>query len=80
MLEEARQAIHEHKLDEAIDIYAKLIKRGKVIEETIEDIQEALRKHPINPALWQVLGDALMRSDRLQEALDAYSKAEDLLR
>jgi hypothetical protein len=80
MLKEARHAVHEHRLDEAIDAYGKLIKRGKEIEETIEDIQEALRKHPINPALWQVLGDALMRSDRLQEALDAYSKAENLLR
>jgi cytochrome c-type biogenesis protein CcmH/NrfG len=79
-LEEARQAISEKNLEEAINIYANLIKRGKVIDETIEDIQEALRKHPINASLWQVLGDALMRSDRLQEALDAYSKAEDLLR
>jgi pilus assembly protein FimV len=79
-LENARQAIHDTDIEEATNIYAKLIKKGKGIEEIIEDIEEALRKHPIDVSLWQVLGDALMRSDHLQEALDAYSKAEDLLR
>ncbi|MGD8457548.1 MAG: tetratricopeptide repeat protein [Anaerolineales bacterium] len=80
LLEDARQAIKAHNLGEAVDAYSTLINSGKAIDETIEAIHEALRKHPVNPGLWQVLGDALMRSDRLQEALDAYSKAEDLLR
>lgn len=79
-LENARQAIRDADIKKATKIYSKLIKKGKGIEEIIEDIEEALRKHPINVSLWQVLGDALMRSDLLQEALDAYSKAEDLLR
>jgi len=31
-------------------------------------------------AIWQALGDAYMRANLLQEALDAYTKAEELLR
>ena len=31
-------------------------------------------------SVWQALGDAYMRASQVQEALDAYSKAEDLLR
>ncbi len=79
-LENARLAISDADIEEATNIYAKLIKKGKGVEEIIEDIEEALHKHPIDVSLWQTLGDALMRADRLQEALDAYSKAEDLLR
>jgi hypothetical protein len=79
-LEKAHQAIRDNNIEEATTIYSKLIKSGKAIDETIEEIEEALRKYPIDVSLWQVLGDAFMRSDRLQEALDAYSKAEDLLR
>jgi cytochrome c-type biogenesis protein CcmH/NrfG len=30
-------------------------------------------------ALWQALGDAYMRADRLRDALDSYTKAEELL-
>ena len=34
----------------------------------------------ISEELWQVLGDAYMKENNLQDALDAYSKAENLLR
>ena len=79
-LEAARQAVRANNLEEALNIYTNLIKRGKMIEQVIEELQEALRKHPVDVALWQALGDAYMRNDSLQEALDSYSKAEDLLR
>jgi tetratricopeptide (TPR) repeat protein len=79
-LEVARQAIRANNLEEALHIYTSLIKRGKMIEKVIEELQETLRKYPVDVALWQALGDAYMRNDSLQEALDSYSKAEDLLR
>ncbi|TES90242.1 MAG: hypothetical protein E3J88_04485, partial [Anaerolineales bacterium] len=79
-LDAARQDISIGNLEEAVKTYAKLVKRGKMVEEIIMDIQEALRKHPVDVGLWQTLGDAYMRADRLQDALDSYSKAEDLLR
>ena len=67
-------------LDVAMSEYTKLIKKGKLLEEVIYDLQEAVYSHPVDVVVWQTLGDAYMRSNRLQEALDAYSKAEELLR
>jgi tetratricopeptide (TPR) repeat protein len=78
-LEKARQTLSSGDLNQAIDQYAKLIKRGKNIEPVIKDLNEALRRHPVDVTLWQTLGDAFMRQDKLQEALDAYTKAEELL-
>ncbi len=76
----ARQAIQENDLDTALKGFGAIIKKGKFIEEIIEDLNQALIRHPINAKLWQALGDAYLRMDNLQDALDAYSKAEDMLR
>jgi cytochrome c-type biogenesis protein CcmH/NrfG len=60
--------------------YAKLIKKGRFLDDAIRDLRDALYRYPIEVSIWQALGDAYMRSNRLQEALDAYTKAEELLR
>ena len=49
-------------------------------EGRVEEVSETLRRHPVNVEFWQVLGDSYMRIDDLQQALDAYTKAEELLR
>jgi tetratricopeptide (TPR) repeat protein len=64
----------------ALDIYGKLIRKGKSLEDIIRDLRDALYRYPVEVPLWQSLGDAYMRANRLQEALDAYTKAEELLR
>ena len=64
----------------ALDIYGRLIHKGKSLTEIIRDLRDALNRYPVEIPLWQALGDAYMRSNRLQEALDAYTKAEELLR
>ncbi len=64
----------------ALENYGRLIRRGKFIEEIIRDLRDALYRYPIEVTIWQTLGDAYMRDNRLQEALDAYTKAEELLR
>ncbi len=64
----------------ALDQYGKLIKKGRYLEEIIHDMREALYRYPVEVTIWQTLGDAFMRENRLQEALDAYTKAEELLR
>ncbi|MBN2044172.1 MAG: tetratricopeptide repeat protein [Anaerolineales bacterium] len=79
-LEAARQQVQVGDLDGALKTFGALIKKGKLVEEIIQDLIEAATRHPINVNLWQMLGDAHLRLDQLQEALDAYSKAEDLLR
>ena len=79
-LQAARQAVSGGYLDEALTSYGKLIKRGKLLDQIIQDLNDATMRHPINVNLWQTLGDAYLRMDNLQDALDAYSKAEDLIR
>ncbi len=79
MLANARQALSDGDTENAATGYAKIIRKGKIVEEILADLEEALRRHPIDVNLWQALGDAYSRLDRLQDAMDAYSKAEDLL-
>ena len=67
-------------LDETIKKYSYMIRKGRDLEKIVESLQEALHHYPMDARLWQILGDAHMRLDRLQEALDAYTQAENLLR
>ncbi len=76
----ARQLLDKGSLEEAMNSYTNLIKKGKLLEEVIEDLNEIVYRHPVDVIVWQTMGDAYMRSNRLQEALDAYTKAEELLR
>jgi len=76
----AREALERGSLEESMGNYTRLIKKGKLIEEVINDLSEIVYRHPVDVVVWQTLGDAYMRSNRLQEALDSYTKAEELLR
>ena len=76
---EAQSALEHGKLDEAIELYTRLVKSGEHIDETINDLNKALDRHPVDVGIWQLLGDAYSKADKIQEALDAYTKAEDLL-
>ncbi len=80
LLNIAQTALQSHNLEKALQAYNQLIKEGQYLEETIHDLRDALYHYPIDITIWQTLGDAYLRSNRLQEALEAYTKAEELLR
>ncbi len=80
MLGSARNELSRSNIPGALESYAKLIKKGRYLDEVIYDLREALYRYPVEVTIWQSLGDAYMRSNRLQDALDAYTKAEELLR
>jgi tetratricopeptide (TPR) repeat protein len=80
LLEAAQSALQANQLKVAVQAYAKLIKKGHLLEESIHDLREATYRFPVDIIIWQTLGDAYMRANRLQDALDAYNKAEELLR
>jgi hypothetical protein len=80
LLHRARLLLEKSSLDTSMSEYARMIKKGKHMDEVIFDLQEATYSHPVDVIVWQTLGDAYMRNNRLQEALDAYTKAEELLR
>lgn len=76
----ARDAMSHGKIPDALQAYGNLIRKGKLLEDITFDLKEALYRFPVEVSIWQALGDAYMRANRLQDALDAYTKAEELLR
>ncbi len=76
----AQAALDTSQLNEAMQAYAKLIKKNRLLDEVIHDLREAIYRFPVDIIVWQTLGDASMRANHLQDALDAYTKAEELLR
>ena len=79
-LDQAKGALDRGDIPAALAHYSKLIKKGKHLEETIRDLTESITRYPVEVGVLQTLGDAYMRSNRLKEALDAYNKAEELIR
>jgi tetratricopeptide (TPR) repeat protein len=78
-LELARQALNFGKLGEAADHYGYLLRRRLLIKDVIADLDAAVHRYPGDATLWQILGDAYMRNNQLRPALDAYTRAKDLL-
>jgi len=80
ILKHAQEALDAQNLDRALENYERLIQSGQHLEDTIHDLRDALYRYPVDASLWQLLGDAYMKSNQLQDALEAYIKAEELLR
>ncbi|RPJ29197.1 MAG: hypothetical protein EHM33_01725 [Chloroflexi bacterium] len=80
VLGQARNELTRSNIPAALENYGRLIKKGRLLEDVIFDLREALYRYPVEVSIWQSLGDAYMRANRLQDALDSYTKAEELLR
>jgi tetratricopeptide (TPR) repeat protein len=80
ILGRAREDLSQGDISGALNTYGKLIRKTRLLDEVIYDLREALYRYPVDVGIWQSLGDAYMRANRLQDALDAYTKAEELLR
>ncbi len=76
----ARQAVEHGEVVSAAQLYNQLVAQKADMEQVIMDMQSALYRYPVDINFWQILGDAYLRTDKLQEALDAYTEAEELLR
>jgi DNA uptake protein ComE-like DNA-binding protein len=79
-LQAAWDSIIKGNIDQAVNQYADLINRDQHLDEVIRDLQAALGKYPMDSSLYQSLGDAYVHANMLQEALDAYNRAEDLFK
>lgn len=79
-LELAWQNIANGNIPVAVDQYSYFIRQEQHLDEIITEIQEAVIIYPLDPLLYQTLGDAFLRANRLQEAMEAYNRAEDLLK
>jgi competence ComEA-like helix-hairpin-helix protein len=75
----ARSELATGNIEKAVETYTSLVRSRRYLPEIIQDLTEAAKNYPEDVNIWQALGDAYMRADRLQEALEAYTKAEELL-
>jgi tetratricopeptide (TPR) repeat protein len=79
-LQNAQADLLEGRIPQAVEKYNALIANGQFVDEIIHDLRDALYKYPVEILIWQALGDAYVRTNRLQDALDAYTQAEELIR
>jgi competence ComEA-like helix-hairpin-helix protein len=77
-LAEARRVMLAGSLEEALEKYSDLIFNKNSLDEVIYDLNQILLRHGNDAAVWQTLGDAQMRANLVQDALEAYTRAEQL--
>jgi len=78
-IQDARKAFNSGDMDHAMSQYNKLIKSRQSLPIVISDLQEAVDSNPEKASIWHQLGDAFLRDNQISEAMDAYSKAEELI-
>jgi hypothetical protein len=79
VFENAQRMIEARDYTTAQPALSSLIMADEKLDEIIGVVQEALKQDPTDFNLWMVLGDAYGHSGKLQNALDAYTKAEEYL-
>ncbi|MBN2550547.1 MAG: helix-hairpin-helix domain-containing protein, partial [Anaerolineales bacterium] len=79
-LTDARSALARGDLDKAVSSYNMLVRSNQSLDEVILDLEEFTGLYPEHIAVWQCLGDAYLRVNQVKKALDAYVRAEKLLR
>jgi hypothetical protein len=76
----ATTALEEGDVDTALEIFNRWIETGDRLENAVTGLEKAAEQYDTNANVWQSLGDAYLRNDQIQKALDSYTKAENLLR
>jgi competence ComEA-like helix-hairpin-helix protein len=79
-LVDARQELNQGELSQALEKYNLMINQNQSLPEVISDLKEAADHFPEDINLWQSLGDAYLRNNQINAALEAYKEAEKLLR
>jgi tetratricopeptide (TPR) repeat protein len=79
-LRKAHELLEKGNIEPAIEIYNTLIRQSIQMETVIHDLRDAQYRYPVDISILQALGDAYVRVNRIQDALDAYTKAEELIR
>lgn len=77
----ARAQFKERNIDAALQNYEAVVRANAALDAVVEDLSAAIKEdtHKSNPAIYRVLGDGYMRLGKLQQALDTYRKALNLL-
>lgn len=75
----AHKALSDGDFQTAQTTYIQLIEERKFIPGIIQDLVEVENRYKEHPDYWELLGDAYGRSQHVQAALDAYTKAEQMV-
>ncbi len=78
ILESARNALAGGETGEAVKAYSSLIKRRSELPSIIADLKAAVELDPDTAGLWQVLGDAYMKNDQVNNAIEAYRRGMEV--
>ncbi|MBU0703746.1 MAG: tetratricopeptide repeat protein, partial [Chloroflexi bacterium] len=74
----ARALWQANEQEESLTAYYRVTRSGKLIEAVIPDLEGYLEQQP-DVRVHQALGDAYMKNGQLQEALDLYRRALEIL-
>ena len=77
---QARRQLTSGNLENSLAGYTELVRSGQHLNQVIEDLTQAAGEYPDTVEVWQLLGDAQMRNNQVSEAMQAYIKAEQLMR
>jgi hypothetical protein len=72
----ARMCERTGNVEQAMDHYRHLINQGALLDPVVEDLQEMVEgdyQASLRRRMRRLLGDAFMKQERFQEAMDAYS-------
>ncbi len=75
LIEHAHGLFDSGDTDRAYDVFQKLVKSGKNLERVTAHLEVISKSKNATPLWMQLLGDAYMRNDQLQKALEAYKSA-----
>ncbi|MFW5692053.1 MAG: hypothetical protein ACOCX3_01745, partial [Chloroflexota bacterium] len=80
-LEKARTAVKSGELEEGLQGYEMIIRANERLDAVVEDLTTLLQSPAYKDyaSIYRVLGDVLMRQGKLQQALDTYRRALNLL-
>jgi hypothetical protein len=74
-LQAAQKAFKQGHLADAISNLQTLVEANTALPETVNLLNQAVRQNPNHAPLYEVLGDAQMRTGQLNQALQAYKLA-----
>ncbi len=80
-LRSAKEKLNSKNLEGAMLDYEQVIRSNKALAQVEKELQRLVedKAYKRNPSVNRVLGDVLMRQGKLQEALDIYRKALNML-
>ncbi len=78
-LQQAQQYQEQGEVASALLTYETVIRSNQALDEVVNAVQAIIASNESNITALRVLGDALMRQGKLQDALDTYRRALNLL-